>query len=94
MFGFTSQQVCAKHAHYAQIPLLKCNKYKLGNKFVHMYASICIKHFQEIILLVTSFTTHMKGLTCGRIIIRETKMDFTGLPSTIPHHSSHSYPEI
>lgn len=94
MLDFTSQQGCAKHAHYSQIQLLKCNKYKLGNKFVHMVASICTKHFQEIILPVTSFITHMKGLTCGRIIIREPKMDFTGLPSTVPDHSSHSNPEI
>jgi hypothetical protein len=61
---------------------------------VHMYGSICTKHFQEIILPVTSFVTYMKGLTCGRIIICESKMDFTGLPSTIPDHSSHSNPEI
>lgn len=89
-----SQQGCAKHAHYSQTPLLKCNNYKLGNKFVHMYASTCTKHFQKIILPVTSFITYMKGLTCVRIIIREPKMGFTGLPSTIPDHSSHDNPEI
>ena len=59
-----------------------------------MNASTCTKHFQEIILPVTSFITYMKRLTCGRIIIREHKMDFTGLPSTIPDHSSHSNPKI
>jgi len=89
-----SQQGCAKHAHYSQTPLLKCNKYKLGHKFVHMYASICTNHFQEIILPVTRFITYMKVVTCGRIIIREPKMDFTGLPSTIPDHSSHGNPEM
>jgi hypothetical protein len=89
-----SQQGCAKHAHYSQTPLLKCNKYKLGNKVVHMYTSTCTKHFQEIILPVTSFITYMKGLICGRTIIREPKMDFTGLPSTIPDHSNHSNPKI
>jgi hypothetical protein len=94
IFGFTNSTCMYKHAHYSHIPLLKCSKYKLCNKFVHMYLIRCTKHFQENILPVTSFITYMKHLPCGRITICKPKMELTDIPYIIPDHSSHSNPEI